>query len=505
MQQRNSQWRMFLSCCGFIGLLLSVAAQAEAVTTISPQPIPTPPVGSPTVSLFQPDGSGALVDVTDSYLPRVNEVVYVRMSDNTIPALVSHSPTAPLLPPATLAQLNPYLANLTTSAYQGEATNYPSTPSNVAPPALTDDFMSTGNQVTIGASTAHEFKALDYGGMLVVQHTGGAKYIIPNDSNTDGIPDSWFNSFLASLPAASQAREVDIDPGPGANAAVGDGISNFDEYRGFMVSGAHVRGDPRVKNAFVHLVNPQCGAATNLTNSELFANLNTLITGTQVFQLGFVLTGSLRTTEWVDHFDLWEENQTVSPGISRPKLLAGTDLSLSDRRINQNAVYPMLDPLTGLYIQKGIRISECVDGRLTNSVTNGATAYGSAGQGTPNGPGDAVIFTERMRLKVEALVGGNTPQYSNYVNGAWQTAVTTTKAEIVQLMIQYYIAMEIGHSVKLTPTVEGTRKVSYGYHHAPGAGTNMDQTFVYNSSTKVFSIPSIYSTPDKSNFKLLGF
>ena len=88
-RKRNSGW-VLLGCCGFIGLLLSVAAQAEAAVVIQP----TPPTGTLTVSLFQLDASGAYVDVTGSYLPRVNEVVYVRMSDNSTPVLVPHSNTA---------------------------------------------------------------------------------------------------------------------------------------------------------------------------------------------------------------------------------------------------------------------------------------------------------------------------------------------------------------------------------------------------------------------------
>src|SRR6185503_6488715 len=148
------------------------------------------------------------------------------------------------------------------------------------------DFVSTGTTVTTPGGTGYGFKALDYGGMLVVL-VGSAKYIIPRDSDIDGMPDAWENLY------GNLAPDADVDPGPGGNGAVGDGIANLDEYRGFIVSGTHVRMHPSVKNVFVHLVNPQCvagsatsylggGAVTYVPFEELFNNADTLISGTRL-------------------------------------------------------------------------------------------------------------------------------------------------------------------------------------------------------------------------------
>src|SRR5207245_969124 len=99
----------------------------------------------------------------------------------------------------------------------------------------------------------YELKPNDCGGMAVIQ-VGSLKFIAPKDGTTtapaNGIPDIW-ESLYGSLDPAG-----DIDTGPAATSLVGDGISTFDEYRGFIVSGQQVRTDPKQKDVFLHLMNP---------------------------------------------------------------------------------------------------------------------------------------------------------------------------------------------------------------------------------------------------------
>ncbi|MBM4062052.1 MAG: hypothetical protein FJ265_13290 [Planctomycetes bacterium] len=47
-------------------------------------------------------------------------------------------------------------------------------------------------------------------------------------------------------------RDDERDP-PGREGAHGDGLSNYEEYRGFYVDGRHVAGDPRKKDLFVRV------------------------------------------------------------------------------------------------------------------------------------------------------------------------------------------------------------------------------------------------------------
>ena len=65
--------------------------------------------------------------------------------------------------------------------------------------------------------------------------------------------------------------------------------------------------------------------------------------------------------------------------------------------------------------------------------------------------------------------------------------------------------MEMGHSVSLTPSLEGTNRTSYGYHHAPGTGSNLDQTITTKldkSGFNNFYIPLFYNSGDQASFQL---
>lgn len=506
-QQPNSRW-IASGVLGLLGLVLGDTSSALAGTI--------PRIGgggSISISLYQLIADGTYRDVSDTYLPRVDEVVYVVVNGGGTPTLVPPTGTSPAVThpppgtPPTVAQLNPYLNAQTTSAYLGVATNFPSPRSDQSPNTSTPDF-DTPTSMTLpiaGSPTGYGFIARDYGGMLVVM-VGSDKFVIPKDINPfNGIPDSWETSYsLASLSAPCPNAEADCDPGPGGNGTAGDGISNFDEYRGFIVSGQHVRTDPRVKNLFAHLVTNQCtggssqlGGAGLVPLDSLFSNANTLITGTTLSVLGVSAGASVNNTnEWVNDFQSYsEETKTITyvGGI--------VNAPVFDRRVNLNAVYPVRDVITGLYVQKGLRVTECVDSIMPADLAT--TVMGSAGLGSANGPDNALIYTDRIIRWVNAKCTGScnsSPRISTYTGGAWATAATTNISTIHTKMIQYIVAMEIGHSVKLTPTVEGSRKTSYGYHHAPGTGTNMDVQANFSSPT--FSIPSLFSTPDQSSFKV---
>src|SRR5205807_6943701 len=43
----------------------------------------------------------------------------------------------------------------------------------------------------------------------------------------------------------------DLDPNPTGDGNAGDGFSNYEEYRGFVVNGRHVRTDPTKKDLFI--------------------------------------------------------------------------------------------------------------------------------------------------------------------------------------------------------------------------------------------------------------
>lgn len=477
---------------GFIGMatvlpdIASAAVIQPVATGGTPVVISNPPF---TVSIL--DSSG--LDITGTWLPEPNQTVTIVVK-NSAGTVISNPTLALVPPPASITfdgVTNPFLNTtiLTTSAYPGTCTNTGATSD------LSADFTLSGNQLT-----SH-----DCGGMavLLVTPSGSPTYtfILPQDSNANGMPDVWEIKYGGSLVATAE-----IDAGLGT--LIGDGFANFDEYRGFIVSGTHIRTDPKQKDLFVHLVNPQCGgtsllgggSVTYVTGAALFSNLNTLISGTQIHALGLNPNATnFQTTEWVDLFNsysatnglLWTLPSGATTNIQPP----------ADRQVNANALFPVIDTVTGLKIQKGLRIIECLDTSLSSPL-------GIASLGSPNGGDNAVIFTQRIVSYIDNTLGASSGplSYATYSTTGTVSAVTSiTHTDLMAKAMEYYLAMEVGHSVNLTPTIEGTKTTSYGYHHAPGTGSNLDQALTNKLSSKTgntFYIPSVYNSADQSNFKL---
>jgi hypothetical protein len=100
--------------------------------------------------------------------------------------------------------------------------------------------------------------------------------------------------------------------------------------------------------------------------------------------------------------------------------------------------------------------------------------------------------------------------YQTFQNGAWVSVALNAANpynDLIAKAMEFYTAMEIGHSIVLTPAQEGTSKspTLYGYHHAPGTGSNMDQTIVNKPTARcgnLFQIPTVYNASDQTNFKL---
>jgi hypothetical protein len=83
-------------------------------------------------------------------------------------------------------------------------------------------------------------------------------------------------------------------------------------------------------------------------------------------------------------------------------------------------------------------------------------------------------------------------------------------SEIMQDAFAFYAAHEAaGHCLDLTPTLEGTRKEAYGYHHADGTGTNIDIKIVQvidkkSSGYNNLYIPVSFGISDKRDMRLLS-
>jgi len=187
----------------------------------------------------------------------------------------------------------------------------------------------------------------------------------------------------------------------------------------------------------------------------------------------------------VDNFDSLVPAQTLN--ISDP---------VSDRVVNPNRLYG--PP------QKGVRIME---GLNTTSLSLLGWSFGVA---SPNQAGNIVVFTQRIISYLDSLMpaGTTTIRYStaSLVNGAWtwSTPAIVNRDFILSKAFQFYTGHEIHHSLDLTPGVQGTAKVSYGNHWAPGTGDCVDQAITTTSKSGIvtFYIPSTCGTADEAQFAI---
>ena len=183
-------------------------------------------------------------------------------------------------PPAGITEVSFTLTE--TSAFEGVAGNWPTTNGSIAP----DFHLGPGSgtsQITIpfgNDQTARvDFTANDYGGFTTLEATpdNGTSVEtirIPMDDGRNLLPDAGWKAFGRGLitadPRMVASDDLDLDPtAPAPNPArgrIGDGLSLFEEYRGFMVRGMHRRTDPSKKDLFLssNILMSDIGYADNL-------------------------------------------------------------------------------------------------------------------------------------------------------------------------------------------------------------------------------------------------
>lgn len=81
----------------------------------------------------------------------------------------------------------------------------------------------------------------------VFEKTGEPFLTIPMDDNSNSVADAWEKQ----MGITSAAGDADEDDTP-ISSTKGDGLSVYEEYRGFFVKGSHHRTDPRKKDLFLH-------------------------------------------------------------------------------------------------------------------------------------------------------------------------------------------------------------------------------------------------------------
>ncbi len=499
----------------------------------------TLPTGAPTsasASRCTTTGTNFYRDVTDCWLPAwdpatgVGKEVYVVINGLS----ASPSPVPPLAP---------FLTNLTTSAYLGRCTNFGSDSGQDLDLSITP----TPLQTATGTVTGFRLTPNDCGGMAVIL-VNGLKFILPQDGTVtvaaNGIPEIWENLYGGNLAPAADIELL------GPNPAQGDGLANFDEYRGFVANGIQIRTDPTRKDLFAHVLNPQCPSTGLSLLGQRSGETQTIypIDGTSVLG-GLTSLGGASTTvayhflsyqdrmvngssnEWTDYLVSYD---VAAPDFVFATTPDGSDGRIEDRSINQNAVYQKGVPHPtnpNRLIHKGIRLIECIN----TSVGAVGVAFFPPGiqEGNPDSDTNSVIYTQRIYADYANLLNrassrGTTSAYrdcallpnttcvyfSTYRNGGWTPGTNTyvdaggtknvNRDYIVSKYIQYILAMELGHAVDLIPVLQIT---TYGPHYAPGTGDNLDQRVVAKDSKTLhgilFQIPSVYGDKSNAGFHLV--
>jgi len=156
------------------------------------------------------------------------------------------------------------------SHFPGIAMNYPiQNPSTAADMAMVDSAANTPAATTVvpfapDGDTWATLLVRDYGarGAINVTITAGKKTYtlkpvqLPTD-NGQGLPAAGWHVLANHVDATNLAADSDVDnSAPSTSVGDGDGLSNFEEYRGFVAASAHVRTDPRKRDIFV-VADPQ--------------------------------------------------------------------------------------------------------------------------------------------------------------------------------------------------------------------------------------------------------
>ncbi|HWA25164.1 MAG TPA: hypothetical protein VG734_05765 [Lacunisphaera sp.] len=143
------------------------------------------------------------------------------------------------------------------------------------PWTFVDEFHVTSRDAVETANV--RVHAYDYGAWATLRVTatvpGGAQgkvkilgketpdLTIPQDDDGNRVADSWEEAIGAK---GRTAPSDDDDKPAGKPGTNGDGLTMYEEYRGFVVKGTHIRTDPKRKDVFVCDTTEKAGAGIDL-------------------------------------------------------------------------------------------------------------------------------------------------------------------------------------------------------------------------------------------------
>ncbi len=209
------------------------------------------------------------LDDTPQYLPCSDPVTRMGVDPSNLPqrmnvvaafAVVSDDRATIVAPPSAAGCVQFELRDV--SAFEGVASNWGS--------GTEPDFaLWSGSSATASISVpfddqSHvavtELQCGDYGGFGELRASvGGSSFAIKLPERSDGsvLPESgWVTSTGTVVTNFGLSSDEDEDnapavAGPPSDGLVGDGLSNYEEYRGFIVRGEHRRTNPFKRDLFV--------------------------------------------------------------------------------------------------------------------------------------------------------------------------------------------------------------------------------------------------------------
>ena len=230
----------------------------------------------------------------------------------------------------------------------------------------------------------------------------GKDYItIPQDTDEDRIADLWEDEYGVR----DQDEVADLDSKPEEQHSAGDGISLYEEYRGFVnVDGEHQRLHPDIKTLFVRDQDGLVASSTFESGS-----------GLTVFFLG--------ETGWTGPNDGWDT-------LDISKRIVNPNTSGYGHETDQHALHVVQDQLFG-----NNRYKEGMLPELYNKYTLGVcVVFGDLRDGSPVTCPKALVFTDNIATYANEITAGATPE---------------ARAEFVLNLRSETAAHEMGHNVGL--------------------------------------------------------
>ncbi|MEM7582801.1 MAG: hypothetical protein AAF560_05430 [Acidobacteriota bacterium] len=211
-------------------------------------------------------------------------------------------------PPAGVTSMEFALSD--TSAFKGVAGNWPKTNASTDPDF---DFGNGSLQRTVNFGTDHtarvDFVAYDYGGITTVEASpdGGATrevIRVPMIDENAVLPSAcWRASGIRitcdDLNAANDRDGSPMVSGPPGFGLRGDGLSVYEEYRGFIVNGQHKRLNPTQRDFFIYRRN--LGGALSASEFALIGDGFVDALGLQIHEILLdEMTGTAVTTREIN-------------------------------------------------------------------------------------------------------------------------------------------------------------------------------------------------------------